>query len=136
MAMDAIHVAQDLENEFKIPCVRGIQVNRNAQGKKVPIGEDNSLTPEQIANDRGNPNGNTLSIYIKHLPGIAVIDFDTKELDGCALWELCCQRMYLRCETRGGYQVCNPANKRCRHVNLLRKAKDVSPTLGNKAMSV
>ena len=76
--MDAIHVAQDLENEFKIPCVRGIQVNRNAQGKKVPIGENNSLTPEQIANDRGNPNGNTLSIYIKHLPGIAVIDFDTK----------------------------------------------------------
>jgi hypothetical protein len=101
MAMDAIHVAQDLENEFGIPCVRRIQVNRNAQGKKVPIGEDNSLTPEQIANDRGNPNGNTLSIYIKHLPGIAVIDFDTKELDGCALWELCCQRRYLRTETRG-----------------------------------
>jgi hypothetical protein len=25
-----------LEDEFKIPCVRGIQVNRDAQGKKVP----------------------------------------------------------------------------------------------------
>eukprot|EP01049_Picozoa_sp_SAG25_P009009 SAG25_NODE_857_length_5044_cov_2.869970_5_plen_56_part_01 len=56
MAMDAIIVAQDFEDEFKIPCVRRIQVNLNAQGKKVPIGEDNSLTPEQIANDRGNPN--------------------------------------------------------------------------------
>jgi hypothetical protein len=39
MDMDAINVAQDLENEFGIPCVRGIQVNRNAQGKKVPIGD-------------------------------------------------------------------------------------------------
>jgi hypothetical protein len=91
MPMDAINVAQDLENWFQISCVRRIQVNLNAKGKKVPIGEDNSLTPEQIANDCGNPNSNTLSIYIKHLPGIAVIDFDTKELDGCALWELCCQ---------------------------------------------
>jgi hypothetical protein len=99
--MDAINVAQDLENWFQISCVRRIQVNLNAKGKKVPIGEDNSLTPEQIANDCGNPNSNTLSIYIKHLPGIAVIDFDTKELDGCELWELCCQRMYLRTETRG-----------------------------------
>jgi hypothetical protein len=92
-----------LEDEFKIPCVRGIHVTLNAKGKKVPVGENNSLTPDQIANDRGNPSGNTLSIYVKHLPGIAVIDFDTKELDDCELWKLCCERMYLRCETRGGY---------------------------------
>jgi hypothetical protein len=95
-----------LEDEFKIPCVRGIQVNRDAQGKKVPIGENNSLTPEQIANDRGNPTGNTLSIYIKHLPGIAVIDFDTKELENCALWELCCQRRYLRARLCGSARPC------------------------------
>jgi hypothetical protein len=131
-----------LEDEFKIPCVRGIQVNRDAQGKKVPIGENNSLTPEQIANDRGNPTGNTLSIYIKHLPGIAVIDFDTKELENCALWELCCQRRYLRCETRGGYHVyirCNvpPGTREVKvggdiDLDLIHDTRNVWETMGRR----
>eukprot|EP01047_Picozoa_sp_COSAG01_P045309 COSAG01_NODE_4163_length_5278_cov_155.844951_2_plen_50_part_00 len=35
--MDAINVAELLEDEFGVLCTRGIQVNGDARGKKVPI---------------------------------------------------------------------------------------------------
>ena len=46
-----------------------------------------------------------LTIYARLIPELAVIDFDTKNLDGHPLWELCCQRGYLMCETVKGYHV-------------------------------
>jgi hypothetical protein len=82
-------VAQMLEDSVGKPVVRFINVTRDSNGKKIVVGERNNWTSEQIGADRGT--GNTLSIYAPLIPELAVIDFDTKNLDGHPLWELCCQ---------------------------------------------
>eukprot|EP01045_Picozoa_sp_COSAG04_P025268 COSAG04_NODE_3285_length_2973_cov_3.607168_5_plen_93_part_01 len=50
------------------PCWRYINVKVGRRGEKTPRGERNNLTPAQIAEDRGK--GNTVSIYLKHCPGL------------------------------------------------------------------
>ena len=77
----------DLFTHFdnKIPCLRHIDVIRSGNSKK-PIGENNSLTPGQIMMNRGNKNLNTFSFYIKHIKDLFCIDFDTKKLNHCDLY--------------------------------------------------
>ena len=59
-----------------------------------------AVTPAQIAEDRGK--GNTVSIYLKHCPGLYCIDFDTHELDGCALHDYLRGLDTARTQTRKG----------------------------------
>ena len=77
----------DLFKHFdnKIPCLRHIDVIRNGDSKK-PIGENNSLTPGQIMINRGNKNLNSFSFHIKHIKDLFCIDFDTKKLNHCNLY--------------------------------------------------
>lgn len=73
---------EEIENKHNIPCYRKIQVILK-DGKKIPKGEKNDLTPEQIEQSRGN--GNTYSISVKHIPDLYCIDFDEKDVD-CELY--------------------------------------------------
>jgi hypothetical protein len=74
---------QEVEATAECPCYRRIQVTLNGQGKKIPSGEKNDMSPEQIGVDRGS--GNTFSLSVKHVARLYVVDFDTKDLDGCKL---------------------------------------------------
>jgi hypothetical protein len=74
---------QLIETTAGCPCYRRIQVTLNAQGKKEPRGEKNDMSPSQIGADRGC--GNTFSLSVKHVARLYVVDFDTKDLDGCKL---------------------------------------------------
>jgi hypothetical protein len=84
-------------------------VTVGADGKKHPQGEKNNLTQEQLRHECGIMKGMTWSFALRHMRGITVLDFDQKDgLDSCALWQLCVERDYLRCETigtHGGMEV-------------------------------
>ncbi len=54
---------------------------------KIPKGEKNDLTIKEIKNNRGNTNYNTLSLSIKHIEGLYMVDFDTKEVVDCEFYE-------------------------------------------------
>ena len=83
------------------PCYRSINVTLDDKGKKRPRGEKNDLSPEQIGANRGS--GNTLSLSVKHVPDLYVVDFDTKELDGCALRDFLVERGVSWTETAKGF---------------------------------
>jgi len=59
---------------------RYINVFINSKGKKQPIGEKNNLNINGIHNDRDKRDYNTLSLAVKYVPDLYVIDFDTKEV--------------------------------------------------------
>lgn len=85
---------ENLEKEAGLPCYRRIIVSEeekvNAKGKKyikkVPRWEKNDMTPCEIAMCRGydvkNPDRGKVftdySLALKHMPGVWVIDIDTK----------------------------------------------------------
>jgi hypothetical protein len=46
-------------------------------GKKMGCGERNNLSQDQIRASPGE--GNTYSLYLNHMPGIMVLDFDCKQ---------------------------------------------------------
>ena len=71
-------------------------------GQKYCYGDHNNYSLETIQTDRGNSNGNTLSIYLKHTD-IWVIDFDTFELDGCELYLTCKKLNCPYTQTTKGY---------------------------------
>ena len=54
------------------PCWRYINVKVGRRGEKTPRGERNNLTPAQIEQNRGK--GNTVSIYLKHCPGLYCVE--------------------------------------------------------------
>jgi hypothetical protein len=88
------------------PCGHQIKVTVGPDGKKIPTGEKNNLTQEELRHHEGVHKGMTWSFALRHMPGIAVLDFDQKDgLDSCALWQLCVERDYLRCETNHGHHV-------------------------------
>jgi hypothetical protein len=111
-AATEITTANDLYNHLWDrcgPCAHEIRVTVGADGKKHPQGEKNNLTQEQLRHECGIMKGMTWSFALRHMRGITVLDFDQKDgLDSCALWQLCVERDYLRCETigtHGGMEV-------------------------------
>ena len=73
--MNIVDFVEKLENEINIPCYRHINIDY-VDGKKIPLGEKNDMTTEQINKNRGK--GDWISIYLKHIPNLYVIDFDEK----------------------------------------------------------
>ena len=69
--------------------------------KKYLSGEKNNLSLEDIQKSKGS--GNTLSLYVKYIPKLYVVDFDTKELDGCELKDFLDKRKTLFTETQKGF---------------------------------
>ena len=66
---------------------RYINIKYNQKGAKIPTGEKNDLSVDEIKTNRGNTSFNTLSLAVKHIPDLYVIDYDTHEVD-CDLYEL------------------------------------------------
>ena len=59
-------------------------------GKKVPIGEHNDYTLQQINNDRGIwvDGIKAYSIHIKYVPDLYCIDFDEKQIEKSELYKI------------------------------------------------
>ena len=100
--MDVGEFFKSFETSHKVKCFRSIDVQL-IDGKKIPDGEKNNLSQRQIRENRGNLRGNTWSLSVKHVPHLYVIDFDTKELDGCKLKELLDKDKVANVETRKGF---------------------------------
>jgi len=90
--MDVEDFFKTIEAQKKLALYRYINVilNHNKKGelKKNPIGEMNNLTPDEIKVDRGNIKNKTLSLSVKHVKDLYVVDYDTKEPDDCELYEI------------------------------------------------
>ena len=90
--MDVEDFFKTIEAQNKLALYRYINVilNHNKKGelKKNPIGEMNNLTPDEIKVDRGNIKNNILSLSVKHVKDLYVVDYDTKEPDDCELYEI------------------------------------------------
>jgi hypothetical protein len=82
---------------------RYINVFVNDKGKKQPIGEKNNLNINGIYNDRGKPHYNTLSLAVKYVQDLYVIDFDTKEVNGNLLFFSLKDDNVAYTETKKGY---------------------------------
>eukprot|EP01049_Picozoa_sp_SAG25_P007967 SAG25_NODE_685_length_5933_cov_20.891841_1_plen_572_part_10 len=85
-----------------MPCHRSINVTLRG-GKKVPVDEKNNMVPTEIAANRGQAQGNTVSFYVKHVPDMFVIDFDQKDLQDCELKRILDANNVAWVETRKGY---------------------------------
>jgi len=90
-----------LNTVYEKKLYRRIQIDIDSKGKKRPQGEKNNMSIEEIQTNRGT--GNSLSLYVKYVPKLHVIDFDTKELEGCELREFLDKRNTLYTETKKGY---------------------------------
>ena len=82
--MNIVDFVEKLEKEIDIPCYRHIKID-HVDGKKIPLGEKNDMTTEQINKNRGK--GDWISIYLKHIPNLYVIDFDEKDIVDCPLYD-------------------------------------------------
>ena len=100
MTMNIKDFFENLESEHQLALYRRIMV-KLVDGKKICNVDRSNWTTEQIKNDRGW--GNTFSFSIKHVPDLYVIDFDTKNLDGCKLWDLL--NDCAKTETNKGFHV-------------------------------
>ena len=95
-------IFESLEQKHKTALYRKITVSVDNMGKKYPVGGDhNDWTSKQIASNRGS--GNTYSFSTKHAENLYVIDIDTKELDGCELYNVLNNRGVGFVETNKGY---------------------------------
>ena len=80
-----------LELKLKKKICRYINVDYEMKAAGLPgycQSDKKQMTTEEIQTNRGDPYGNTLSIYLKHTD-IWVVDFDTFDLEGCELYEIC-----------------------------------------------
>tara|TARA_R110002153_G_scaffold274041_1_gene446814 strand:- start:2379 stop:4949 length:2571 start_codon:yes stop_codon:yes gene_type:complete len=94
---------EHLENRINIPCYRSIDV-KLVNGNKIPCGEKNNMTIDEIKNNRGNINHNTWSVCIKYIPNLFMIDFDFKEgVEQNDLYNFCIQRKCPYTITKKGF---------------------------------
>lgn len=78
--MDVEEFFKQIEKDNDNKCLyRHINIRYNKKGIKIPSGEKNDLTIDEIKKNRGNTNYNTLSLYVKHIPDLYVIDYDTND---------------------------------------------------------
>ena len=85
--MDIEDFFKTIEATNKLTIYRHINVILNNSGSKIPFGEKNNLSIEEIEKNRGNMKHNTLSLSVKHIPDLYVIDFDSKDVDEDPLYE-------------------------------------------------
>ena len=88
-------IIDDLLSDLQKKCnndniYRGIEVTLNEKGMKIPKGEKNNLSIEKLNETNQNLDyGNCYSLYVKHVPNLYIVDFDTKEnLDKCELYNM------------------------------------------------
>jgi len=113
-------VFEELERFAGHPVFRHINVTLNAEGKKLPYGEKNNMSIDQIRTNRGNTEGNTFSLFTKHIENFYVIDFDTKKLYGCELKKFLDKQKNLFIETRKGYHYYVFINDMIEYTNQMK----------------
>ena len=69
---------------------RGINLTLNEKGVKIPSGEKNNIPLDKLNEINQNLNyGNCFSTYVKYVPNLYVVDFDTKiKLEECPLHKM------------------------------------------------
>tara|TARA_R110000803_G_scaffold118639_8_gene187028 strand:+ start:1480 stop:3969 length:2490 start_codon:yes stop_codon:yes gene_type:complete len=92
-----------IEAKNNLTIYRHINVVLNTNGNKIPFGEKNNLSVEDIKTNRGNTNHNTLSLSVKHIPNLYVIDYDTKEADECEFYCKLNEECVAMTETKKGF---------------------------------
>jgi len=90
--------------------------------KKYLSGEKNNLSLEDIQKSKGS--GNTLSLYVKYIPKLYVVDFDTKELYGCEFKDFLDKRKTLYTETQKGFHYYIYINDMIEYSNQQKIYKD------------
>ena len=101
--MDVEDFFKTIEAQNKLTIYRHINVVLNKNGSKIPIGEKNNLSVEDIKDNRGNIKHNTLSLSVKHIPDLYVIDYDTKEAEDCEFYCQLNDECVAMTETKKGY---------------------------------
>ena len=101
--MDIEDFFKTIEAKHNLTIYRHINVVLNNNGNKIPFGEKNNLSIEDIKDNRGNINHNTLSLSVKHIPDLYVIDYDTKDADECELYCQLNNECVAMTETKKGY---------------------------------
>lgn len=100
--MEVQRFYDEIVKKLNQPIYRHIQVTLK-NGKKYPFDEKNNMSIEDIKKNIGQPSRNTLSLYVKHVPDLYVIDFDTKQLSGCDLYYMLLKDGVARTETTKGF---------------------------------
>ena len=83
--------------------VRYVYNNEKEKMEKVPTDEHNDWSLDKVQLNKGNPSRNYLSLYLKHIPDLYVIDFDTKHLDDCDLINMLDDKKCCLTKTKKGY---------------------------------
>tara|TARA_R110002050_G_scaffold22928_2_gene62314 strand:+ start:12 stop:2306 length:2295 start_codon:yes stop_codon:yes gene_type:complete len=100
--MDVEDFFKKIEHDKNLSIYRHINISYNAKGNKIPTGEKNDLSITQIKSNRGNVSYNTLSLSVKHIPDLYVIDFDSKDVDHDSLYEKLNNECVAYTETKKG----------------------------------
>jgi len=94
---------KDIEEKHKLKLWRYIDVNINKDtGKKIPTGANNYELQELQEKPRGNTNYNSLNLFLKYVPDLYLIDYDTFEID-CPLFDMLNDDCVAMTQTRKGF---------------------------------
>jgi hypothetical protein len=100
--MDIEQFFKNIEHKTNLAIYRHINVILNTKGNKIPFGEKNDMSVEDIKINRGRTNHNTLSLSVKHIPNLYVIDFDSKDVDENSLYQKLNDECVAYTETKKG----------------------------------
>jgi len=100
--MNVLEFFDDIEKVNDLSVYRHINVELKGEAK-IPIGEKNDMSVSQIAANRGCINHNTLSLAVKHVPKLYVVDFDSKDVSHCPFYQSLVSKNIAMTPTRKGY---------------------------------
>ena len=100
--MELVDFVNGLENQWDKGLYRRIKVMTPKGKKKVPKGERSDWSKEQILNQRcGVPDPNAYSIYMKHIPDLFCVDFDSKNTENDLYKRLTEDKCFMTETTKG-----------------------------------
>ena len=80
-----------------------ITYDKSGSRIKTPKGELNNLELSKIQTNIGYPGGNTLSLYVKYIKDLYVVDFDQKNIESCELFNMLTNNKTATTITTKGY---------------------------------
>mgnify|MGYP003627804949 FL=1 len=129
--MEVLDFLQQLENKTGKCLYRHInyfyKMNKKGKRIKTPIDDYNNWDNTKIDNNRGSWSHdkiNSYSFYIKYVPKLFCVDFDTKELGHNPLYKLLLDKNCWRTETKQGHHFYVYINDVPLYDNEVRVGKD------------
>lgn len=127
-----------LENNYGKGLYRKINYyyNKNKKGilTKYPIDDFNNWDKEKVKKNRGNWDGskiNTFSFYIKYVPSLVCIDFDTKNCENNELYKKLNNDNAWKTETNKGFHFYIFIDNLQKYSNEIRVGKNIDLDLIN-----